>query len=447
MAKASSKSTVTTDSALFRIIVILALFSYCVISVLLFHLEQEIEDPNNEEWKIILGNANHVIAGGGATSSGKAVDFMGQEIRDDTNHKEDGQFLDALSESNDKITNLKGNERNEIVEGKKEKDNISENNDRNDKSKIIQILQQSGVEVTPEIEEKLPTWKEITSIYGDKPIIYGLETCPNFQSIVPVTDAYIGGSGMFNTGTNLLADLLLKYCKLPQRQVTPEQRRKFDNKERFNSGMLWHVPWGKHNPVSWRGHHEATVGGRGIDQNNVLPVVMIKDPYHWMSSMCRHPYAAKWVHRKSMCPHLLNNNGKPNTVDVPYRQDKHGTYDSLVGLWNTWYGDYLAVDTFPRLIIRYEDLLFHLEEVLTEVCHCGGGLLINYEEHGFVLGDENAKANHNNGSNGLLGAMLRYGFDSKRVETFTKDDVNYAKKALRQDMMQIFSFSYPKNEI
>ena len=211
--------------------------------------------------------------------------------------------------------------------------------------------------------------------------------------------------------------------------------------------QLWHVPWGKHNPVSWRTHHKAIIGSKGVEQTHVLPVVMIKDPFQWMSSMCRHPYAAQWKYTKSNCPHLLKN-GVGNTVTVPYRADKVGTYESLVGLWNDWYGDYLAISSFPRLIIRYEDLLFHLEEVVTEVCHCGGGTLINHEEHGIVLKSEDAKRGQLNGgpkSNGLLGAMSRYGGDEKRTKDFSSEDLTYAKEVLRMDLMELFSYSYPKD--
>ena len=164
-----------------------------------------------------------------------------------------------------------------------------------------------------------------------------------------------------------------------------------------------------------------------------------------MSSMCRHPYAARWVHNKHQCPNLVPNSNRPNPVNVPYRQDKPGNYDSLVGLWNDWYSDYLAISSFPRLIIRYEDLLFHLEEVMTEVCHCGGGELIN-NENGIVLISENAKASHKNGSNGLLGAMSRYGSDSKRTETFLDTDLTFAKDHLNKNLMDLFSYSYPNRK-
>ena len=52
------------------------------------------------------------------------------------------------------------------------------------------------------------------------------------------------------------------------------------------SPFLLQVPWGKHNPVDWRGLHAAQ-GLEGVDVDGVLPVVVVKDPFTWMRSMCR----------------------------------------------------------------------------------------------------------------------------------------------------------------
>ena len=84
---------------------------------------------------------------------------------------------------------------------------------------------------------------------------------------------------------------------------------------------------GKHNPITWRNHHEAQVGGkmRGeqVPHNDVLPIVMIKDPISWMSSLCRHPYSARWRHYK-ICPNLV-----PNEFDKG-RKPGEGTMGVIV---------------------------------------------------------------------------------------------------------------------
>ena len=113
-----------------------------------------------------------------------------------------------------------------------------------DKSRLVSLLKTSGVDVTDDILAKLPTWDTIVQLYGPSPIIYGLETCSTFQQTISKQEAYIGPAGTFNTGTNLLADVLHKHCMIHKKT------------KRF--GMLWQVPWGKHNPVSWRFRNIAT---------------------------------------------------------------------------------------------------------------------------------------------------------------------------------------------
>jgi len=303
--------------------------------------------------------------------------------------------------------------------------------------RIRQIFEYAGVEITTELEALIPTWSEVKSLYGSKPKIIGLEKCDTFQNIIPVNDSYIGPSGLFNTGTNLLAKLLASYCILPSR--TGE-----------DSGMLWQVPWGKHNPIFFRLNHIASAeGSHHRNQTNVLPVVTIKDPYHWMGSMCRHPYAAVWDHSKERCPNLVPNQADvarrgmfldpgPTKVTVNFQSFHKPHYASLVGLWNDWYGDYMAVDSFPLLIIRFEDLLFHAEEVITQVCHCADGEV----KGGIHIMGESAK-NHA-GSNGLLSSILRYGHQDNRTDGMTKDDIDYAQQALNKDMMETFGYSHPR---
>jgi len=317
---------------------------------------------------------------------------------------------------------------------------ILEDADADDKEKVRQILQHSGIQITPEIESMIPTWSEVSSMYGSKPKIIGLETCDTFQTIIPVSEAYVGPSGLFNTGTNLLAKMLSKHCKIPKHNIA--------------GGMLWQVPWGKHNPISLRLKHVAAASTLNVNQSkNVLPVVTIKDPYHWMGSMCRHSYAANWYHSEEHCPNLIPNqvdvdhrgitlNSGPIGVSVRFQPDLIPQYESLVGLWNDWYGDYMSVNSFPRLIIRSEDLIFHLEEVLTQVCHCGGGEV----EGDIKMISESAKGDikaHAN-ANGLIGAISRYGHSEKRTEGMTKDDLHYAQATLRKDLMDFFGYLYPR---
>merc|ERR1712032_1453311 len=104
---------------------------------------------------------------------------------------------------------------------------------------------------------------------------------------------------------------------------------------------------------------------------------MIKDAYTWMGSLCRHRYSALWFHTEKHCPNLIANSydNKPSGQIIPFTigySKMTYKYMSMVQAWNNWYKDVLQT-SFPRLIIRFEDLLFRTEETTRKVCECAGG--------------------------------------------------------------------------
>ena len=321
------------------------------------------------------------------------------------------------------------------------KGNVVSENELKSKDKIKAILEDAGMVITPEIESKLPKWEEVVSLYGPKPIIHGLDSaCSEFQLTVPASDAYIGPAGLFNTGTNLLPKLLHNYCELSSRTNSLES-------DLFDEGILWSIPWGKHNPVAWR-NKNVKRRAENIVQNHTLPLVLIKDPYFWMGSMCRHWYEAEWED-VDRCPNLVQGNSTKKTypVEVRYKKGEPSwEYQSLADFWNVWYGDYLAsMGEFPMLMIRYEDLLFHTEEVITKVCECGGGQLKEKaKSEGIQLRVDSAKDGYSHeDSNGLLSSIMRYGHVNQRLEGLNEYDLRYAKETIGSNLMEMFGYSFP----
>ena len=112
--------------------------------------------------------------------------------------------------------------------------------------------------------------------------------------------------------------------------------------------------------------------------------------------MCRHGYETRWWRVPQHCPNLVPNRwdkkggykvigegeiavrvrfATPYIGYEPEPDNKNRTfvnYTSMVDLWNTWYGQWYDME-IPRLMVRFEDLLFHAEETITKVCECGGG--------------------------------------------------------------------------
>ena len=321
---------------------------------------------------------------------------------------------------------------------RKEGNSIHQNEPKID-PKIAEILKSANVEVDYEIAKQLPTWEDAVSLYGEKPIIYGLETCEPYRQTVKPEDRMCGPAGTFNTGTNLLFELMKANCDIKEALHSKTHR------EPMRNGMRWHAPWGKHNPpATYRLQHVAKMWGEGINQTAFYPVTMIKDPYTWMGSQCRHKYTTNWHHGKGNCPNLIKKNivdkDVPEKVVTIYPKG-YVYYDSLIDMWNKYYEEW-EEQTFPHLTTRFEDLLFHGEEVTRIVCDCIGGVMHNKFRYIGDSAKENGMPIHK-GANGLVKALIQYGNPNKRLEGMTDRDQVYANKALNAELMKRYGYTYP----
>lgn len=64
------------------------------------------------------------------------------------------------------------------------------------RERLVEILNDAGVEEldVPTILS-LPKWSQVTKLYGDGPVVIGLETCERFRETIPLDDASIGTAG------------------------------------------------------------------------------------------------------------------------------------------------------------------------------------------------------------------------------------------------------------
>lgn len=60
---------------------------------------------------------------------------------------------------------------------------------------ILNLLREAGIPLDPvkdqKLIEELPTWSEVTELYGDKPVIYGLDRCEEFQTHSDPADHFV----------------------------------------------------------------------------------------------------------------------------------------------------------------------------------------------------------------------------------------------------------------
>lgn len=149
------------------------------------------------------------------------------------------------------------------------------------KEKLIQIMKMADVNITEDVLEALPSWKQVVDRFGPAPKILGLETCEAFNAKVPQERRQLAPAGMFNSGTNLLFQLLQKNCKVHPK--APGMGR----------GIDWQVNWGKHQSPRFRFENKIYEDRKN---GEILPIVIVRDPYTWFQSMCKNRYSAHWYH-------------------------------------------------------------------------------------------------------------------------------------------------------
>jgi hypothetical protein len=175
--------------------------------------------------------------------------------------------------------------------------NVSRSEATRGREPFLAILKDAGVvnSSTPEILA-LPKWDQVTELYGSKPVILGLETCQEFQRRVPAPDRYIGVAGNFNSGTTAFGISLQANCRYPKRRSGETNR---SNQLMTDvDGMLSQVPWAKHKFAQNRTGYTIQPE---IPVHHVLPVILVRDPYFWMISMCKQGYGVRWDHNPVRC--------------------------------------------------------------------------------------------------------------------------------------------------
>jgi len=331
---------------------------------------------------------------------------------------------------------------------------------------LMQVLKEAGVvdtltreelDAVPQLER---VWNQLysprsprstgatnaTTSASTGPLIYGLETCEAYRQMVPLNERYTAPAGMFNTGTNNLQTSLQKNIK--------------------DIRSYYQVPWGKHRMEARRLHHVAP-GAEKFVHEKCLPIVIVRDPYHWMQSMCKSPYAAHWRHGPHRCPNLVpskRDNEKwdnivfdqkeLHTKDATTRNDDEGDsvtpfqvkitfdkddieyFDSLIDLWNEWYRPYWKnKDGYPRIIVRFEDMLMHAPVVMDQIAKCVG-VELGAKEYKYQTDSAKGHGSHTT----FLKAIMKSADGEMRSKGLTLKDKIYAAQHLDTEMMEAFQY-------
>jgi len=315
---------------------------------------------------------------------------------------------------------------------------------KEDVEHIVNVFRDASVELDAETLSSIPSWSTILSRVGSAPKVYGLESCARFRRSVPAVSRNIGACGMFNSGTNLVTRLLKENCQIPERV------EKYGWKDTFEKygmgpfdahGMRWQVPWGKHTAAKYRNVHSAK-DAVPIVKDELLPVVTIRHPYDWMKSMCHNSYTAKWSMNR-ICPHLMTTTDNiPINLTVSYG-GQTDEFDSLAHLWNGWYEQYWKEASYPFLMVRFEDLIFHTKNVTTQICACAGGVLRDDRPFFHIVDSAKQGPGHGKIRTGMADAWVKYGTPMPPRNHFSHTDAKAARLFLNAELMDVFAYPHP----
>lgn len=280
-----------------------------------------------------------------------------------------------------------------------------------------------SINQTAEKCSAFPRWSETARLYGDRPIVTGMETCEVYRKILQGRRPLIRWAGLQNSGTNALKRALTR--NLPGVSV-----------KRLNSQYM-----DKHIALKfWQNNT------RFNEQNQLyyLSVIIVRDPYRWANSMCKTPYNAIWERDQGHCPNLLYNDaarGASTPIPVsnaPGALFRHFTtnHTSMMHLWSDWNKEYYDT-TLPHLIVRLEDLLFHPEQTLEYVANCTGTERSDPHQY-----DLEAAKTHGDPADYILG-LTKYGTNQGRYGGLTRQEFIWAaKEALNSTLMEAFGYSH-----
>jgi hypothetical protein len=320
-------------------------------------------------------------------------------------------------------------------------------------NETVLFLQQAGIDIDIDYP-RLPPWWWIEDQYGEEPVVLGLDRCQHFRHLNQnhLDDITIAPTGLFNSGTNLLHQLLQLNCHFPDRDTTKAYH-----------GYAFQPPWGKHTPREFRGKHTISGNNTLLYQSMVvdavLPVVLVRHPYDWFKSMCEQPYGAHWVDRDGrnvqffsdsfLCPGLVHKYSESGGIDgndtypmtVEYGSGMQ-EYESIAHLYNRWNRAWFDTLSVPRLVVRMEDLIFHPQKVVPEICHCAGGTLLHNNIQVPLESAKQDQAGHRAKRTTFLKAVVKYG-NLRTWERFPIQDHVAARAVLDKELIDNFHYQHP----
>jgi hypothetical protein len=141
-----------------------------------------------------------------------------------------------------------------------------------------------------------------------------------------------------------------------------------------------------------------------------------------------------------MHTNLQKLNYTPIFVVYDKKKDLRRKHESLAHMYNEWYNEYVNA-TFPRLIVRMEDLVFRPKETISTICSCFGGTI----RSPLVMMKADVKkdvADKGTRQTGLLKSVISYGHRTGRREDYEPYQLQAARDILDPVLLDTLGYSY-----
>jgi hypothetical protein len=170
----------------------------------------------------------------------------------------------------------------------------------------------------------------------------------------------------------------------------------------------------------------------------------------FVQAQCKSSYAAHWKRTKQHCPNLvptaldlkkfkmdLKDSNNQFNVSVYFDKNQILHWDSLVHLYNDWYRQYLVEADYPRLLVRFEDVLLHAPAIVRQIADCAGAEVST--DFAYQITSAKQHGSHTT----FVKAVLKSGNASARLHNLTADDLAYAAKHLDAELLTAMHYSVP----
>lgn len=93
------------------------------------------------------------------------------------------------------------------------------------KERVVEVLKRAGLEIDLGVLKLLPTWHQVKQLYGEEPVILGMERCAAFRKAHKPANRYVGIAGQHNCGYVVITGRAWKSAHLPSHELPLQHQR------------------------------------------------------------------------------------------------------------------------------------------------------------------------------------------------------------------------------